>query len=305
MGRVAHLLRVTESQAWTSLVGLVVAATMAILGIPPTLGARPASGAPSSASGPAQQPGVPPTVAVPTPAPTAGTPVLPPGPLAPLPLQSGPGTPVQPEPADGGFGAEPQFAPSDPPAAQPTSGPTARPDTRGGLVAVTGSGYSAPYGGTPVGDAAVATGSLPVERVADGNDTRSYLLVGTSGRYLTLRLQQAVPAAAVVACPLASEGYEPVRGQAPDDAPQVDCRQPIEPKVTGDQYVFDLGTVAPDERSRGIALVPAAGSTPFQARFEDPAASPSAATGLGWNVTLPAGDPTSWLSVLFPWLASR
>lgn len=265
----------TEGQAYTLVIGAVLALALTIGGLPPAL-----RGVSSGTQIDATALPIPGSSDSAAPAPVVVPPPLPAEPLPAEPLPLGP-LPI--------FGGDSVLALGGPPeAGSPPAGAGSSPDRVGGSgsldpgrgtpdgrVTVVGASYARAVGG-PAGTVGVPDDGVPVGARAGSEDARAYLRLAGDGSDLVLKVHPAASStfladqAAISACPVAQPG-EVVRGSALSQAPPVNSKRCARGTVGEDgTWTFDL-TVLGDTTDLGVALVAELqpGQT-FQVTFQAP-----------------------------------
>lgn len=246
MGRLARVVGCTVGQAYTLMVGFVVAVALLATGVPPVLQGRAV--APVAARSP-----------VPAPiGPSAAPPAADPAPVEPVPtvpeFGALPAFPDFPAP-EGTTGGPFELVP--PPSDEPPP-PPAQP------LLVVASGWASLSGGTPAATVGVPLGTLPVGTRLDTMDKASFVrLVGTAD-FLVVptdpdgQRDPVVGTVAVQACPINEAGWEGRQGASFEDSPTWDADQCVlGVGAASGHWSFDLGAFPDRGGNRGFALVPA------------------------------------------------
>lgn len=252
MSGIARRLGCTDGQLYTALIGLVLAAVLFAIGIPPvlrndTLAAAPRAAADASSAGETSAPATTTTTGLSTPT-TLRSPSLVPAPS--------PNPPVTAAPSN----RTPAGAPR--PRALPRS--------------VVDAGYTSSTAGTPLSGPEVPEDGMPVGVRLGRADKVSFARLAGTAPNLNLALvddqaaNQLVALAAVRACAVTEPGWVlDTPGAPPDDAPSYDDRRCTDgtQSSTG-VWTFDLAEVGDIDERAGIALVPVfEGPVTFQVTF--------------------------------------
>lgn len=257
MAHVARLVGCTLGQAYTLVVGFLVAVVLLATGVPPALEHRDV--APAVAQAPRSEVPPPPVVdAAPSPAPAPPPPIadfgLPPA-FPQFPGDTVTTTTMPPYDA---------WAPDDEPPPPPAS-----------PLEVVVSGWASLSGGTPAAAVGVPLGTLPVgNRVGTADKVSFVRLVGTAD-FLVLptdpdgQREPVVGTVAVEACPIEEAGWQGREGASFEESPTWDAERcvPGMPAASG-HWSFDLGAFPGRSGDRGFALVPAPdAAADFQVAF--------------------------------------
>jgi hypothetical protein len=264
MRAIAARIGCTEGQAYTVIIGAVLATLLAVGGLAPALRATPVRTA-SAAAPPPQIPGY--SAPIP-PSPTVAP--LPPA-LQPPSLGTsvdiGFGSPPGPGPVASGFGS----SPGDSGGTGGSFGSVAA-----GSATVADASYARAVGGAP-GTVGVPADGVPVGARAGNEDARAYLHLEGKGTTLTLTVHPdtsstfLVDQAAISVCPVVQPGWKLEPGSALADAPKVDTERCVDGTVDSKgSWTFPLALLG-DVTASGVALVPdlQAGQT-FQVTFQVP-----------------------------------
>jgi hypothetical protein len=146
-------------------------------------------------------------------------------------------------------------APPDP----AVSGPSGGTDE----LRIVESGWATAAAGTPLGEAGVPEGALPVGKRASRDDKYSFLRLAGDGAVLQLTLAEGTGAnrfatqADVIACAITDSGWMAEEGVSFDDAPPFDCDVSV-PGVAAEDgtWTFDLSSLPDGAGEIGLALVP-------------------------------------------------
>ncbi|MEX2555424.1 MAG: hypothetical protein WEB06_07325 [Actinomycetota bacterium] len=251
--RLAAWLGWTEGQVYTIAIGLALAVVTASVGLPPAFRERPL----------ARPVALPPGLGQPQPpsAPNEVPVALPPP--VPLPIPSFPA----PEP----------FAPPPPVLEEPKDPAVPRPLT------IVGAGWAAADAGSPLANAGVPEGGLPVAARLGTDHRRSFILLDGTETKLRLGIVDTPGAnmleglAVVQACPVVTAGWTPATAQPFEEAPAFDCTTAaVARRLDDGSFLFDLAAIPEAVRANGFALVPGPGAPPsFQVVFSTAVLPPS------------------------------
>lgn len=276
MRRLSRGVGCTEGQAYTLVIGVMLAAGL-LVGTVPAVRNRPASiGGDSSIALKRLDPVAPATGLA---APNAGSPESPTDDSALSPT-------LPPSPSDAS-GRRPTPAPAagdpEPPAAE--SLPPAGGDAAAAPLTVSEAGWATAGSATPAARAGVPPGTLPVAAGADGSTTRrSFVRLQGAAPVLSLRVRTDPGAtfndatAAVSACAITDPGWVASEAMALDQAPPFDALRCARGSRQGDgSWRFDLAGFADRAGRAGFTLVPdpTHASGPFQVAFDPAPGGPS------------------------------
>ncbi len=169
--------------------------------------------------------------------------------------------------------APPAAAPSNEepvPASTPTTAPTEAAAAVPRLVATAWASASA---GTPLADAGVPDGSLPVGTRVGERDKFSFLRYDVAPGVVELAVDpdgsRGIGAPLVQACRVTTSGWDSGVAMDFDEAPQWDPSACVDGRADGDSWVFDVAGL---DATEGIALVPPPDAPlDYQVAFRPPA----------------------------------